>query len=287
MNRKEEFEILKKEYKNIEVPQKGKEQLQKAILKAKKDKRKLQCKRRKYTMMAATAATLLILILPNTNETIAYSMSEVPILGKFFDVITLREYSYKDDNKELSVKTPQIENKNDVKVIEDVNKQVKKYTKSLVKQFKEDMKECGFHSLNATYKKITDTERWFTLEIIATETQASGYQFRRYYHIDKKNEKIRQLSDLFQENSNYVDVISKEIKAQMRKQMENEDIKYFIDKEEKIFEGFSKIKENQSFYFNEKGDLVIAFDEYEVAPGYMGMPEFVIPQNLVKPLYKS
>ena len=31
------------------------------------------------------------------------------------------------------------------------------------------------------------------------------------------------------------------------------------------------------FYLNAEGALVIVFDEYEVAPGSMGMPEFVIP----------
>ena len=36
-----------------------------------------------------------------------------------------------------------------------------------------------------------------------------------------------------------------------------------------------------------KGDeLVIAFDEYEVAPGSMGAPEFVIPQEVTAALLK-
>lgn len=285
MNRKEEFENLKMEYKNIEIPPEGKKEIQKVILRAKKDKRKVQYKKRIYKTMAAVAAMLIILVLPNTNETIAYSMKNIPVVGEFFNVITFREYSYKDNNSEMYIKTPKIENDNDVRVVEEVNKEVEEYTKRLIKQFKKDMKECGFNGLNATYKKITDTEKWFTLEITVTETKASGYEFRRYYHIDKENGKIVKLSDLFKEDCGYVNIISEEIKKQMIKQMENQEISYFI-KGNEIFEGFSKIKNNQSFYFNKDGNLVIVFDEYEVAPGYMGMPEFVIPQNIVEPLYK-
>ena len=33
-------------------------------------------------------------------------------------------------------------------------------------------------------------------------------------------------------------------------------------------------------YFDDKGDLVIVFEKYDVAPGYMGCPEFVIPREV-------
>ena len=49
---------------------------------------------------------------------------------------------------------------------------------------------------------------------------------------------------------------------------------------------FQSITEQTNFYFNESGELVIAFDEYEVAPGYMGAPEFVIPQKVTAGLLK-
>lgn len=285
MNRREEIEALKMEYKNVEVPQKGREELQRTILRAKKDKRKLQYKRRIYGATAAVAAMLVIFILPNTSETIAYSMKNIPVVGRFFDVITVREYSYESEKHEMSVKVPKIENGQDIIVIEEVNQEAENYTEKLVEQFKKDIKDSGFYSLDATYKKVTDTEKWFTLEIDVTETQASGYQFRRYYHINKENGKIVKLSDLFKEDSNYVKVLSKEIKRQMAEQMENEQVSYFI-KSDEVFEGFSQIKKNQGFYFNKNGNLVIAFDEYDVAPGYMGMPEFVIPKEITAPLYK-
>ncbi|MNG35609.1 Anti-sigma-V factor RsiV [compost metagenome] len=41
------------------------------------------------------------------------------------------------------------------------------------------------------------------------------------------------------------------------------------------------IKKDQSFYINKDGKLVIVFQKYEVTPGYMGTPEFIIPTNLL------
>ena len=44
-------------------------------------------------------------------------------------------------------------------------------------------------------------------------------------------------------------------------------------------ECFQHIDPDQNFRLNEDGDLVILFDEYEVAPGSMGLPEFTIPRQ--------
>ena len=51
-------------------------------------------------------------------------------------------------------------------------------------------------------------------------------------------------------------------------------------------DNFKKIKKDQGFYINDKGELVICFDKYEVAPGSSGLVEFVIPNNVTKQLMK-
>ena len=38
--------------------------------------------------------------------------------------------------------------------------------------------------------------------------------------------------------------------------------------------GFPSIADDQRFYINEAGNPVLIFEKYEVAPGYMGQPEF-------------
>lgn len=57
--------------------------------------------------------------------------------------------------------------------------------------------------------------------------------------------------------------------------------------EEDLIEVFETIKEDQNFYITEQGKLVIAFDKYEVAPGYMGLVEFEIPTELLSDVLVS
>ena len=49
---------------------------------------------------------------------------------------------------------------------------------------------------------------------------------------------------------------------------------------------FKAITDETSFYLNEQDEIVIAFDEYEVAPGYMGCVEFVIPGEVTAGIRK-
>ena len=49
---------------------------------------------------------------------------------------------------------------------------------------------------------------------------------------------------------------------------------------------FTAIDPEQSFHWNADGDLVLVFDEYAVAAGYMGMVEFTIPQDVYSALLK-
>lgn len=46
-------------------------------------------------------------------------------------------------------------------------------------------------------------------------------------------------------------------------------------------ECFQSIDADQNFYLDEENRLVILFDEYEVAPGSMGMPRFLIDEQAI------
>ena len=42
-------------------------------------------------------------------------------------------------------------------------------------------------------------------------------------------------------------------------------------------QGFTSIRDGQPFYLGVDGNPVVMFEEYEIAPGYMGIQEFEIP----------
>jgi len=287
ISRDEEFKKLKEEYKMTAVPQEGMAKIEEAVWRAKMDKKR-EKKRKIFRNAGICAAAALLLVgLPNVNADIAYAMGNIPVLGKLFQVVTIRSYNYDDGNNDANVEVPNIsissgvENQADSMAISEVNKSIDEYITELTEEFNRDMTEDGHTGLDVSYEVVTDTDDWFTLKITALETKASGYEFYRYYHIDKKNDKAVQLKDLFAEDSDYVQKISAEIKKQMKEQMEAGTSMYFIEEEGDV-DGFSVIDENQNFYRNAEGSLVIVFDEYEVGPGYIGCPEFVIPDGILQ-----
>ena len=54
----------------------------------------------------------------------------------------------------------------------------------------------------------------------------------------------------------------------------------------KCREELTAVGPDQNFYFNEDGNIVLVFDEYAVAPGSMGMPEFTIPASVTRDLLR-
>lgn len=290
MNRNEEMEELKKEYHQIEVPEETLEFMKKGIQKSKKERQQQKKMKIIRNWGIGMAAALTVVILPNVNEQIANAMEKLPIVGNLFEVITVREYQQDDGHNAVNVKVPEIatgeisgEAANES--VENVNKSIEEYTNELVEQFNQNMVEEGYSGLDVSYETVTNTDTWFTLAINAVETQASGYEFRRYYHIDKTTGEEATLKDLFADGADYVSVISEEIKNQMKEQQDAGEGMYWLGDDE-VEDVFEEIDGEQNFYFNDAGEIVIVFDEYEVAPGYMGCPEFTIPTDLIAEIRK-
>lgn len=283
----------KEEYKNIEVPENMKDLIEDSVRRgraAKKRARKMKIIKSVGSMAAVMA---LVLILPNTSQKVAAAMYQIPVLGDFFKVVTVREYQVDEERYIADVKVPEVvadnsqteemqENKEvseqAQKTAEEINFDIQEVTDELIAQFKSDMEEYeeGYQDLIIDSKVLADDEKWFSLELVLYQGAGSGYERHRHYTIDKITGKQAVLSDFYE--GDYVQTISEEVKTQMRQQMEADDyLHYWLDDPEMKTANFEKIAEDQDFYVNADGKVVICFDEYEVAPGYMGCVEFVMP----------
>ena len=206
-------------------------------------------------------------------------MSDIPVLGAVVRVVTFRDYQYDDGHNTADVHVPELGGSD---AADEVNDQVQASTDQLIAQFQADCEATGegYQGLDVTSSVVTDSDTWFTLRIDATKTQASGYNFTRFYHIDKATGETVTLSDLFRPDADYVSVLSAEVLRQMEEQMAADaSLSYLTDE-------FTAIDPEQSFYWNAGGDLVLVFDEYTVAAGYMGMVEFNIPRDVYSALLK-
>ena len=61
----------------------------------------------------------------------------------------------------------------------------------------------------------------------------------------------------------------------------NDGIIYWVDNEEFPEWNFKEITDDTSFYINRNGEIVICFNEGDVAPACMGTVEFTIPKDIV------
>ena len=241
--------------------------------------------------IAASAACfvfIILFLLPNVSVTYAQALEQLPVIGDLVRVVTIRNYYYDDNHWKMDINIPQIESE-DSKSVDYINKDVSELTTALINRFYEDLEingNKGYGSLNVDYEVVTNTDSWFTLKLTVCQTAASSNTYFKFYHIDKKQGKIVELGDLFNTDK-FSDSLVAEIKKQMQEQMANdENISYWINTSG-IGEEFATVGANHNFYWNENGDLVIIFDKYEVGPGSMGTPEFVIDKGVIRDILKS
>lgn len=234
------------------------------------------------------ALSLTVVILSvglNINNVLAKPITELPITSSIS--YTFDTYAIKDKNIEANIEIFKINGLKNKDLETKLNNEFMSRGQSLYDEFtkqQEQKDEAPFY-IGLDYKIKTDTFDVLSIVSTMSSIMASSSENFKIYNIDKQNQEIITLSGLFKDNS-YIKEISSYIKNAMLTQMKNdESISYFVDTEIKE-DNFEEIKSEQNFYINDKGQLVIVFDKYEVAPGYMGSPEFVIPteklQNILK-----
>jgi len=283
-----------------DVPEEALEKVKYAIHTAKTVKtRQRRQKRRKFTQIAVTSFAVLIFAVPNISAEAADAMSEIPILGQICEAVTFRDYHYSSERFQADVTVPEIVDKAETLKSADaadtakksdtaeINQKINDIAQKLIDEFKQEVEadEGGYSSLYVNYEILHTTDEYFTLKLITYQGAGSGFEQNYYYTIDIATGKELALADLFPAGSDYVSPISQNIKKQMREKMSDDSsgAMYWVDipKDDPVYEwAFEKIKDDQSFYVNADGELVIAFDEGDVAPMYMGSQEFVIPKSV-------
>ena len=133
---------------------------------------------------------------------------------------------------------------------------------------------------------ITNNETWFTLRISMYEDENSSEANYKFYNIDKAKGELVNIADLFKDEG-YKAIINQEIKKQMQQKMkENKNLEFWYADEGTDSIGFTSIADNQNFYIADNDNIVVVFNKYEVAPGYMGVQEFEISKEIYKDYLK-
>ena len=131
-------------------------------------------------------------------------------------------------------------------------------------------------NIQVDYKVGYSSDKIVSFIILKSETLASAYTEMYYYNIDIENGKKLNLRDIF--GNEYKEIVNEAIYKEIEKRSKNQNNIYFTE-ENGGFKGIEN--EYQNFYINQDGKVVIVFEKYEIAPGYMGIQEFIIDRQIL------
>lgn len=291
----EELRKLKKQY---EKPEMSKEQLEALRLRMKEAS--VSRNPFRWVKGAAAAAAVLLgvfVIMPNTSASVAHAMEQLPVIGQLVRVVTFRDYTYETERNMADIEVPQIQVEAQTdssqvqekleRTTEEINAEIEKITGDLITEFENYLEnEEGYQDVVVTSEVLATTQDYFTLKLLCYQGAGSGYQWNYYYTIDLNTGERLKLKDIFKEGADYITPISENIKEQMQAQMDaDENVHYWLHDEMEEW-NFKAITEDTSFYLNEEGNVVIGFNEGDVAPMYMGAVEFEIPAEVLSGIRK-
>lgn len=250
---------------------------------------------------AATAAAALFLCFTvglNTSESFAMEAAELPIIGQIAKVLTIRSYETKEDTTTTTVKIPEVQVETADETLSHAITDVNAKIQSLVEEFTaakkaeiEDAKKTFFEAggteeewgsrsidVNVNYEVKHQSETTLSLLIDGWISWFNFEEERHFYNMNLVTGKELTLIDFFGEDA--YTYATEHVLAQMKEMIEldPENITFWgVNDDDSTYSEFIGVTEDTSFYINADGNVVISYDKYEVAPGAMGIQEFVIP----------
>ena len=278
----------KEVYSSIKIPEHLNYVVNKAI--ANKEKPKHHIFRYfNYAMSTVTCTFIAFVLLINTNSSLASDIAEIPIIGDIAKIFTVKEIKEEDATKLINAKIPALENTGNTDLEKRINYEIMLKINEILEEaegraaeYKKAVIETGgteesYQPINIQidYKVGYSSDDVVSFVILKSETLASAYTERYFYNIDIKTGKNLNLRDVL--GNDYKEIVDETIYKEIAERSKNPDNAYFT-KEENGFDGIEN--EYQNFYINESGNVVIVFEKYEIAPGYMGTQEFEIDKQI-------
>lgn len=291
------LEEARKTYENIPISDKLNDVVEKSIQSAAQNENGRKVKKRnlryiyRWGMTAAAGLLIGFILLVNVNTTFAAELQQIPVIGNFVRLVTIRSYQEKADDIGISVKVPkleQIEGENSEftkELNEEISSKCDQYAeeaKIRALEYREAFLETGGtieewkeHDIQITvdYEVKSFSEDYLSFEVSGTESWVSAYAETRYYNLDLKNMRYLTLEDML--GKDYIDMVNSSIKEQIEERSQNDTESFFSEEEG----GFQEIDAGQQFYINKDGNPVIVFEKYSIAPGSMGNVEFEITEE--------
>ena len=269
---------LRKLHESIPVPPELEERVQKAL---RPKRRPIRFVARAMTACAACAALFALSV--NLSPAWAASLYEVTLLGDVAQFFTFRESHEVNEATDIQVRVPAIRGTGESqldKLEAEATRMAEEYLEAYNATKQPGDPDFWKMKVEIDYEIHYTTPDVVSFVLNSTITGANAYTQQYFYNIDLKTGEDLTLEGLL--GPDYIDLCNQAVKEGMAKKMaEDPDAMYYSRDDEDYFDddfAFQTIDPDQSFYLNAQGQVVIVFPKYAVAPGYMGIQEFVVPQ---------
>jgi len=293
----------KKTYESISIPEQLNEAVARTIASRNKEEIRMSCENKKATDKTsrpiwkgcmAAAATFLVAgtVGLNISPAFAKEMRKVPVIGTLAQVLTFRSFEGLVDDVELDVTVPVIKGADGKELPAKVNARIQQLTQNYEAQTKNDLAEYKerFFENGGTEEEWADRTmslfidydvKYFeddilSLQVTTAKSWVAAEEAYHFYNIDLANDAELTLADVL--GNDYAEICNTSIVSQINERLAADENAVFFGygNDEGMMDGFETVTEETPFYLNAEGDVVISFPEYSIAPGSMGIQEFVI-----------
>lgn len=228
-------------------------------------------KRAVSSLLGLGAGVLLVLnMLPSVAEAASSLLS--------VNIRTIRSLNLGWGDNSISIGSPEFGGN------DELNSAVKSYTNEAKEKFMWyfNRRYNGYVAEDMRYTVIRDDEKYFIAQFNVTVNAGGSMDYSRWIVYGKNEGKVLALSDLFKKNSDYIGILTAEILKQIKDKNENMGGQFYVEGSH----AFRRLSEDANFYIDSFDRLVIVFDEYEIAPGFMGSPQFFIQNTVIEDIVR-
>lgn len=230
------------------------------------------------------AACACFCLLVNGSPAFAAALADVPVLGELARIVTVERYQINDRDHLIDVRLPALTDTGNTDLEQRINTEIRTRIDQVLDEAQERAREAreafvetGGKAedfmpiiIDVDYEVKCSNGQYLSFVITKTETLASAYTEYYLYNLDLTTGTELTLPDLL--GPDWREKCDEAVRAGIT-QSEAEGGVYFAPGEG----GFETVDDDQKFYLSADASVVLLFEKYEIAPGYMGTQEFAVP----------
>ena len=282
----EPWKKAREEYQNQPIPPQLEARVKQAIGEGRQSSPRQHWLKKGLISLAAAAACFTLMM--HGSPVFAQTVANLPVIGEFLRIVTGVQIEKEDVNEVIHITLPKVENSSNPEFEKQINQRIEEELENLSREARtqaEDLKNNAegktgtYHPVDfyAAYQIYYNQGSLVSFSIDTTTTMASAYEQRYFFNLDLESGKELTLAEVI--GSENLAAADQQVRSQIEQRLAQDPTSFFDFDEEG---GYTGLSENQKFYINENRQAVIVFDEYEIAPGATGTPEFILDLPLLK-----